>query len=68
MRVGDLSDRYQYVSDTQEIEAVLRHIGRLDLMCEYGCLFVLVGEGEYEEVWGCEPLVPWLETTLDKLL
>ena len=34
---------------------------------EYGSFFVLVGDGEYDAVWGLEGIVPGLHNSLDRL-
>lgn len=70
-RIRDL-DRFSdtsetaLVQDSQEIQSVSESIG-VDLS-DYGCLFVLIGEGEYAGVWGCENYVPYLDRPIDRIL
>lgn len=66
--VGDLQAlehfygaNYQLVTNSQDILIVLEMEGREELMSDVGCLFVIVGEGEYLEIWGCEESVPYLD-------
>lgn len=67
-KVKDFGDEYSLVSDSQDRHAVLESIGFTDSMDEYGCLFVLVGEADYEEVWGVWNSVAWLEADAIRLL
>lgn len=46
--------QYNFVSDAQEIESIL---GRRS---KWRSLFVLVGDGEYLEVWGSVNAIPWI--------
>lgn len=54
------------VSDSQEIKATAEAVG-FDA-ADYGCLFVEVGDGDYNEIWGCFESVPWLNLSAEKLL
>lgn len=60
-RVEELDDELQLISDSQDIEATLSHIGigkelhdPSSIIHEdsFGALFVLTEGGAYEEVWG----------------
>ena len=59
-------DAYILLNDSQEIEATAQSIGQ-DLT-DYSSLFVLLGEGEYLEIWGSEYLVPYLCATYWQIL
>jgi len=52
---GNLGPEYELVTDSQEIAQTLSDIGNED---DWGCLFVKVGDGDYDEVYGCEESVP----------
>lgn len=64
----ELDEPYILITNSQDVEAVLESIGRQDLREEYPALFVLVGEGEYLEVWGSPRLVPLLTTRVERIL
>jgi hypothetical protein len=66
--IADLDTRrdLMLVSDSQDIRAVKEHLGNPKWF-EYGCLFVKVGEGDYEEIWGCESTVPRLHYLVDEI-
>jgi hypothetical protein len=67
MLVRDVPDDYILVSDSQDITATLESIGYDGDPSDYGCLFVLVGDGDYVHVYGCESNVPYLSYSLDHL-
>ena len=54
------------LTNSQDIEAVKDHFGSPDWF-DYGCLFVKVIDGDYAEVYGCEPSVPYLTEWLDTI-
>lgn len=54
--VKDFGDDYILIQDTQEIKAILNYIGANDTP---HALFVKVGDGDYEEVWGIDSFVPY---------
>ena len=51
--------------DGDDREAVRRYTGAEAE--DYGSFFVLVGDGEYDAVWGMEGIVPGLHKSLDRL-
>lgn len=65
--VRDIPDDYVLVTDSQDIEATLESIGYQGDTSDYGCLFVLVGDGDYIAVYGCESIVPYLTYRVDRL-
>ena len=70
--VADLDgdDRFMLVSNSQDIIPVLEYIGCCQGVIDsypYGCLFVEVLGGEYGKVYGCESIVPCLDSPLDCL-
>lgn len=68
MKVKDLEDkRYTLVSDSQDREAVLNHLGIPTEIFEWPHLLVWVENGEYREVWGCASSVPYRDAPVYKL-
>jgi hypothetical protein len=69
--VRDIPDSYTLVTDSQEIRYILENIGyftdKYSDDTDYGCLFVLVGDGDYDTIYGCEHSVPYLTYPVDKL-
>lgn len=54
------------VQDSQDVEAILEHLGDFENP-GWGCLFVIVDNGDYLSVWGCESYVPYLHARLERL-
>uniref|UniRef100_D0VWQ2 Hypothetical protein TTMA177 n=2 Tax=root TaxID=1 RepID=D0VWQ2_9ZZZZ len=54
--VKDFGDDYTLIQDSQEVKAILEYIGSEE---EPHALFVKVGDGDYEEVWGIDSFVPY---------
>lgn len=61
---------YELVTDSQNVEETLKHIGKTRTAKKHGIegLFVLVGDGDYESVYGFIGTVPYLTKTLVRLL
>jgi hypothetical protein len=55
---GNLGPEYELISNSQDIAATLESIGRADEIDDWGCLFVKVGDGDYDAVYGCEASTP----------
>lgn len=54
--VSDVPDDYTLVTDSQEITAIMDHIGSDE---QVGILFVKTANGDYTDVlatWGCVPM------------
>jgi len=69
MQVKDLeqgTDVFTFVSDSQDVEAVRDALGAVAV--GYDSFFVRLGEGDYEEVYGMEGVVPKLCKTVYKIL
>jgi hypothetical protein len=45
---GNLGPEYELISNSQDIAATLESIGRADEIDDWGCLFVKVGDGDYD--------------------
>ena len=56
--VMEFPDAYDLITDRQDIEAVLDHIGKSDYLDDVGALFVCVGDGDYTAVYYTESSVP----------
>ena len=56
--VSELGDEYILECVDFVVADILRSIGRENEIGEYPCLFVLVGDGYYKEVWGVRTNVP----------
>ena len=59
-------DNYTLLQDSQDIDAVMEHIGIKQHDC--GFLIVNVGDGEYKEIYSSAQFMPYLNTELEKLL
>jgi hypothetical protein len=66
-RVSDMDERFQLVTNSQDIAATLESIGQGQEFCEVGCLFVEVLDGDYGDVYYCEQSVPYLTDRVYKL-
>ena len=56
--VMEFPDTYDFITDRQDIEAVLDHIGKSDYLDDVGALFVCVGDSDYTAVFYTESAVP----------
>lgn len=68
--VSELPKSAELVSNSQDIEAVFESIGNIPGLdpSDYGCLFVVVGDWDYVNVWGCFDSVPWLNAYCDPII
>lgn len=56
MTVADLDNPdLAFISDSQDVEPINEYLQE-----DYDSYFVLVGDGEYDEVYGMEGIVPYL--------
>lgn len=63
--VANLPD-LQFLSDSQDVQAVKDYIGESAL--PYDAFFVGVGDGDYSEVWAIVGIIPYLSKLTTKLL
>ncbi len=64
----EFGPEYTFIGWSQDVQSALDSIG-LDMDEEgWGSLFVLVGDGEYLEIWASEYTVPYLSATYYKVL
>jgi hypothetical protein len=64
--VNALSPALQFVSDSQDTEAIREHIG--DCAAGYDSFFVAISDGDYAEVWGMCGIVPYLSKLVTRIL
>jgi uncharacterized protein DUF6839 len=64
--VGALSNRLQFVSDSQDVEPIKAHIG--ESADGYDAFFVDIADGDYIEVWGICGIVPYTSKLTTRLL
>jgi len=67
MTAQDLDMDFQLITDSQDIKETLEYIGREDEFDDWGALFVKVGDGDYEEVYGTTTSVPRDNSKVTKL-
>ena len=65
MKVKDMDNRFNLVTNSQHIEAISIYLGVNPL--SFGCMFVEVLEGEYGEVYGCYSNIPCLHYDVEKI-
>jgi hypothetical protein len=65
--VADIPDSFTLVQDSQDVQATLDYIGKLDRLPDAGCLFAEVLDGDYGDVYLCERYIPFLTATLEKI-
>lgn len=67
LSVSDLDDSYQFVSDSQDIASIKSYIPS-KYRNKFDSFFVLVGDGDYDEIWGMEGTVPNLTKSVYRLV
>lgn len=75
MKVRDLGDEYELIQQDMEVRQILSDLGLVRYAnksdtwgtVDYVCLFVKVSNGDYEEIWGCEHSVAWLDAPVYRL-
>jgi len=65
--VADVSADFALVQDSQDVAAVLQHIGRRLMQSEVGCLFVQQSDGDYSAVYMCRRFIPYLSAPVWRL-
>lgn len=65
--VAHMGEQFALEQDSQDIQATLEGIGRLDALDETGCLFTEVVEGDYGRVYQCMKFVPVLTARVYRL-
>jgi hypothetical protein len=63
--VAKVPEEAQFVSDSQEVNSIKEYLGKK--ANKFDSFFVIVGDGDYEAVWGMMGIVPLLTKNLTKL-
>jgi len=63
MQVKDLPDTLQFISDSQDTEAVKKDFG-----AEFDSFFVEIGDGDYLIVYGMYGIIPYLNKHVYKIV
>ena len=58
--------KWQFVSDSQDVEAIKQDLGKR--AHQFDSFFVVVGNGDYDAVYGMRGIIPWLWNTLTRLV
>jgi len=67
--VRDLLDKkYELITNSYTIEAILETINREKYKDYYGCLFLELIDSEINELYGCTQSIPHLSYDVDKLV
>lgn len=67
-QVIELPEGLQFISNSQDVQAVFEYLGRPSLFETYPALFVEVVNGDYIQIWGIMGIIPWLDRTAWKIL
>ena len=58
--------KYNFVSDSQEVFDILKQLG-VDVEEYDSCFVAITEDGEYEEVWGMDGIIPMNTKTVYQL-
>lgn len=64
--VAALPKHLEFVSDSQDVEAIKQHVGAP--ADGYDAFFISVADGDYTEVWGIVGIVPYNTKLTSRLL
>jgi hypothetical protein len=64
-KVKDMGREYMFTTDTDECDSI-RDMLRPH-SCHFDSFFVIVGDGDYEEIWGMEGTTPWTGNYVTRL-
>ena len=67
--VSDIGDEFDFVSDSQDVEAIKEYIGNSPELDRYDSFFIALNpEGnDYSEVWGLQGIIPDLNKPVEKV-
>ena len=68
IRSIDMRDDLHLVTDSQDMEAISEYLGNPEWFKDFDGCFVKVGEGEYEEIYCFEGIIPDLDKPLYKII
>jgi len=66
-KASTFGPEYALVTDSQEIDYIMKNYVKSEDFDTFGSLFVKVGEGEYLEVWGCRRYVPQVTSVYQRV-
>jgi len=64
--VRDIPSNYTFIDLSQDVDSLKDHLGKE--ADEYSSFFVLVGDGDYDAIYGMYGTVPHLNKTVYKIL
>ena len=64
--VANLGQHLQFVSDSQDVQAIREHLG--EDAGDYDAFFIDTRDGEYTEVWGMVGIVPYNSKLTSRLI
>lgn len=64
--VANLGQHLQFVSDSQEVQAIREHLG--ENAGNYDAFFVAEENGDYTEMWGMVGIVPYNSKLVSRLI
>ena len=64
--VANLGQHLQFVSDSQDVQAIREHLG--ESAGDYDAFFVSIHDGDYSEVWGMVGIVPYNSKLVSRLI
>jgi hypothetical protein len=67
MKVRDLPKEATLVRNTQDVKYILRNYLRRK-RSKFRTLFVVIGDGDYEAIWGCKYYIPYDDDNVRRLL
>jgi hypothetical protein len=67
MRISNIPSEAQFVSDSQDVSAIKEYLGNKPTHKRFNSFFIIVGNGEYDSIWGMEGIIPWLYKIATKL-
>ena len=66
-RADQFGEGYNLVTDSQDVEDIMSNYVKGDDWVDFCMLFVIVGDGEYDEIWASEDSVCWIWSKFMKL-
>jgi len=64
--VANLGQHLQFVSDSQDVQAIREHLGTA--AGDYDAFFVDARDGEYTKIWGMCGIVPYHSKLVNQLI
>jgi hypothetical protein len=61
MKVKDLTNDLIFIDTDYEVQAIKEYFPKVKGIKDFEAFFVKVGDGDYEEVWGIETKIPYVD-------